>query len=93
MLNEFEQAILEIAYAEIEGSDKEYVTGEAVWQRAHAAYPDVAPVSVGATIRRFLGMGLVIKDEARSGSRTKLYLATDAGRKNVQEVSANLIER
>jgi hypothetical protein len=80
MLDELDKVILAAAYDSIEASEGQRVAGSAVWETVHARWPDIAPVTVPARLRRLVNHKLLQKDERNSSCRTKLYGPTEAGR-------------
>jgi hypothetical protein len=85
MLDKLDQTILTVAYEQIERSGSKIVAGSTVWEEARKLWPDLAPVTVPARLKRLVSQGLLTKDLARSSSRTKVYGPTDAGYKAWRE--------
>lgn len=51
-------------------------------------FPDLAPVTVPARLRRLVSRGLLQKDPTNSSSRIKVYPPTEAGSKEWQEMKS-----
>jgi len=87
-MDALDRAIFDWAYSGIEQSKVARVTGSAVWDRVRSIYPELAPPTVPARLRRLVSSGLLAKDPENSGSRTKVYGPTDAGRRMRQQMKA-----
>lgn len=92
MLDDLDRTIFDVTYQQIEASSEKRVAGSAVWEKARMIYPNLAPVTVPARLRRLVSEGLLEKDAANSSCRATIYGPTEAGYKMWQSIMSNLLK-